>query len=483
MSEHEPIDAHENFADFDLSRISSDGAALPARSSGGSALGGFSSVATSIAKKLDSAARVVRVASPPTHYKTRSFKDHALYHSMQKYRLLADTVGLADPFFKEHQARLGATTIIDGKCHISFGSYDYLGLNQAKEVGEAAKAAIDQYGTSVSASRVVAGERPLHRELERELAAFYETEDALTFVSGHATNVSTISTLIGPGDLVLYDDLMHNSAIVGAKLSGATAKSFPHNNLEALQRLLVELRGQHENVMIVVEGLYSMDGDIPDLPRLIELKSRFGAWLMVDEAHSLGVLGATGRGIAEHYGVSPKGVDIWMGTLSKTLGSCGGYICGSKELIMILKFKAPGFVYSVGMPAPAAAAAMTALRLLKSQPERIARLKANGHLFLDEARMAGLNTATSIGYAVVPVIIGDGVKAVKMTERLFARGIDALPIVYPAVPMKLARLRFFITSEHTAEQIKTAVRVTKEELKIVTSLGGVFRRTPKLQSA
>jgi 8-amino-7-oxononanoate synthase len=475
MSEHEPIDLHDNLVEFEHHRIKTEADVDANRTSGKS---GFKDAALQMAKRLDSAARSARVATLPARRKAPSFKDHALYQSMQKYRLLGDTVGLIDPFFKEHEGRLGATTSINGQDYINWGSYDYCGLNQAPSVGAAAKAAIDVYGTSVSASRVVAGERPLHRELETALAQFYGTEAAVTFVSGHATNVSTIGTLMSSGDLILHDELVHNSALVGAKLSGATCKNFAHNDLDALQRQLIELRGQYRNILIVVEGLYSMDGDIPDLPRLVDLKNRFGAWLMVDEAHSLGVLGATGRGIAEHYDMPMNSVDIWMGTLSKTLGSCGGYICGSKELISILKFQAPGFVYSVGMPAPAAAAALASLQLLQAEPERIAKLNANGKAFLAAAQAKGLNTGTSIGSAVVPVIVGDGIKAVKMTERLLARGVNALPIMYPAVPMKSARLRFFITSEHTAEQIEKTVRVTAEELKVVTSLGGVFKRTP-----
>jgi 8-amino-7-oxononanoate synthase len=477
MSEHEPIDTQANLVELEPHRHSGN-AQQPARQR--ATKGGIKDAALSIAKRLDDATRGALV-SIPKRRKTPAFKDHALYQSMMKYKLIGDTVGLVDPFFKPHDARLGATTEMDGRTLINFGSYDYLGLNQAPQVAAAAKAAIDQFGTSVSASRVVAGERPLHRALERALAEFYGTEDAIAFVSGHATNVSTISTLMGPDDLIVHDELVHNSAIVGAKLSGATVKSFSHNKAAALEALLAEHRDRHRNVLIVVEGFYSMDGDMPDLARLVEVKNRYGAWLMVDEAHSLGVLGATGRGIAEHQGVPQDDVEIWMGTLSKTLGSCGGYICGSKELIMILKFQAPGFVYSVGMPAPAAAAALAALELLKAEPERVARIVANGALFLAEAKAAGLDTGTSVGYAVVPVIVGDGVKAIKMTERLIARGVNALPIMYPAVPMKSARLRFFITSEHTAAQIKTAVKITKEELKVVSSLGGVFKRTPKSQ--
>ncbi|MDZ4843448.1 MAG: aminotransferase class I/II-fold pyridoxal phosphate-dependent enzyme [Hyphomicrobium aestuarii] len=439
---------------------------------------GLKTAVLKVANAIDGAARSTVAQLQPGRRRPPRFRDHALYQSMMKYRLLGDTLGLEDPFFHEHDSRLGATTMSGGRTMINFGGYDYCGLNSTAQVAEAAHAAIDQYGTSVSASRVVAGERPVHREFERELADFYGTEDALTFVSGHATNVSTIATLVGEGDVIFHDELVHNSAIVGAKLSGAEVFCFPHNNCDALQRLMMEHRGRFRNAMVVVEGHYSMDGDIPDLPRMVEIKNRFGAWLMVDEAHSLGVLGATGRGAAEHFGIAFDDIDIWMGTLSKTLASCGGYICGSKELITILKFKAPGFVYSVGLPAPATAAALAALRVLKAEPERVTRLQANGQLFLEQARLAGFDTGSSQGYCVVPLIIGDGIKAVKMTERLAARGVNALPIIYPAVPMKAARLRYFITSEHTAEQIIEAVRITAEELKVVNSLGGILRRAP-----
>jgi len=401
-----------------------------------------------------------------------TFADLPVYQSMNKQRNLAEALGIENPFYRSHDARSGATTQMGGRTLINFASYDYIGLNQVKAVGEAAKDAIDQYGTSVSASRIVAGERPIHRDLEVALAKFYGTEDCIAFVSGHATNVSTIGALMNTGDLVIYDELMHNSALVGAQLSGASRMSFRHNRLDQLEALLQEHRSKHKFALIVVEGLYSMDGDFPDLPRLIELKNRYGAWLMVDEAHSIGVLGKTGRGVAEHFGIDPRDVDIWMGTLSKTLASCGGYICGSKELVEILKYQAPGFVYSVGIPAPAAAASLTALHQLEKEPERVLRMQANGQLFLREAKAAGLDTATSAGYSVVPVMVGDSLKAVRLTERLLARGVNALPIVYPAVPMKAARIRFFITSEHTEEQIRSAVRICREELDALSK--GVF---------
>lgn len=393
-----------------------------------------------------------------------SFADLTGYKWIEKHRALGRMMGVQDPFFRSHDARSGATTLIGGVEHINFASYDYLGLNQHPDVAETAKRAIDQYGTSVSASRIVAGEREFHSALEREIAEFMGVEDALVFVSGHATNVTTIGALMTPDDLIIHDELIHNSAIVGAQLSGAKRLGFRHNNLDALEKILKQNRSAHRNCLIVVEGVYSMDGDVPDLPRLVQLKDHYGAWLMVDEAHALGVLGGTGRGIAEHFKLDPRKIDIWMGTLSKTLAGCGGYIAGDKILTDLLRFNASGFVYSVGLSPPVATASLKALQVLRAEPERVARMQANGKLFLREAQGQGLDTATSEGYAVVPVMVGDTVRAVKLTERLLARGINALPILYPAVPLKGARIRFFVTSEHTPAQLRQTARITREEL-------------------
>jgi len=213
-----------------------------------------------------------------------------------------------------------------------------------------------------------------------------------------------------------------------------------------------------------VEGIYSMDGDIACLPELVKLRSRYGFWLMVDEAHSFGVLGATGRGTFEHFGIDPLSVDIWMGTLSKTAASCGGYIAGSRALIEILKAEAGGFVYSVGLAPVLAAAALSSITVLQENVERVASLRRNGHLFIELARQAGLNVGTSVGYSVVPVIIGDSLRAVQLSNDLFAAGINVLPIIHPAVQEGQARLRFFLTAEHTEEQIARTVRLTGEIL-------------------
>jgi 8-amino-7-oxononanoate synthase len=396
--------------------------------------------------------------------RSQRFEELTGYTGVQKHRAIAARFNFSDPFYQCHEPSRTPHVVVDGRTMLNFSAYDYLGLNGHPAVSTAAKTAIDQYGTSVSASRIVAGDIILHRELEAALADHYQTEAALTFVSGHATNVSTIAALTEPGDLILYDDLAHNSIIVGAKLSGATALPFRHNDPAHLSRQLERERDRHKNALIIAEGLYSMDGDVADLRALVDLKNRYGAWLMVDEAHALGVLGRTGHGSAEATGVGLAEVDIWMGTLSKALAGCGGYICGSEALIEMLRFRAPGQVYSVGMSPPVAAAALAALNIARSEPQRVERLQANGRVFLSEARRLGLDTATCQGYAVCPIMVGDIVSAGRITDRMLKRGIYVLPIIYPAVPIKGARLRFFLTSEHTSEQIGTALRITAEEL-------------------
>ena len=419
-----------------------------------------------VVRSLINPQRQSRPASTPPigQMKAGSFSEIPAYKAILKHRALAKLFNLADPFYKCHDARVGAHIWIGDRRYTNFASYDYLGLNLHPSVIGAATAAIVRHGTSVSASRIVAGERPFHRNLEKALAELYRAEDAVTFVSGHATNVSAIATVLNSDDLVLHDELVHNSILIGAKLSQATVRPFRHNDLNALEKLLAQERTHHKQALIAVEGLYSMDGDVPNLPRLIELKERYGAWLMVDEAHALGVLGSRGHGSAEHFGVEPTRVDIWMGTLSKALASCGGYIAGKKELIDLLRFQAPGLVYSVGLAPPLAAAASAALHQLKNEPERVTRLQSNGRLFLAEATGAGLDTGTSEGHAILSVIVGDLVKAGRLTERLFASGVNVLPIIFPAVPLKAARLRFFITSEHTAAQIRDVVGLLRDEL-------------------
>ncbi|MEO1330273.1 MAG: aminotransferase class I/II-fold pyridoxal phosphate-dependent enzyme [Pseudomonadota bacterium] len=398
-----------------------------------------------------------RVAPEAPRRPTPRFEDLDGFKEIASMRRFGEALGVPDPFFRSHEGRSGATAMIDGREVLNFASYDYIGVNGDPRIAEAAKDAIDRFGVSVSASRPTAGERPFYAAFEADLADFTGAEKALTFVSGHATNVSAIATLVGPKDLLIVDELSHNSIMVGAQLSGAARRSFAHNDLDALRAILERDREKFRNALIVVEGVYSMDGDHPDLAGLVALKREFGAWLMVDEAHALGVLGARGSGLAEHAGVDAREVDVWMGTLGKALASCGGYIAGSEALIDLLRFKAPGFMYSVGAPPAIVAAAHGALSILRAEPERARRVQAVGERLLEGLRAAGVDTGHSVGAAVVPAMLGGSLRAVIAAERLLEAGVNAFPIVHPAVPEKAARLRFFVTASHTDAQIDQAI--------------------------
>lgn len=397
---------------------------------------------------------------PQQHY---SFRHHPGYQQIRIMNDGAARLGIGSPFFKLHEGIASAVTQIGGREYINYSSYNYLGLSGHEVVAGAAKKAIDDYGTSVSASRLVSGERPIHRELEQEIAKAYGVDDAIVLVSGHAANVTTIGHLFGPKDLILHDELIHNSVLQGIALSGAKRLPFAHNNWSALDAILSEQRHQFEQVLVVLEGIYSMDGDYPDLPRFVEIKRRHKVFLMVDEAHSFGVMGNTGLGIREHFALEGGDVDIWMGTLSKALAGCGGYIAGETALVEHLKFLAPGFLYSVGMSPPLAAASLAALKIMLQEPERVSALQARGQFFLELARAGGIDIGTSTGLAVIPAIIGGSIKTARLSAALFERGINVQPILYPAVPEKSARLRFFISSEHTEDQIRQTVQAVVEE--------------------
>jgi 8-amino-7-oxononanoate synthase len=405
------------------------------------------------------ASRAVEI--PPEDYR---FDRYPEYLKLKQDLEMLESTGLGNPFFKVHERVANDTTVIGGREMINFSSYNYLGMSGDPAVAAAAKAAIDRYGTSVSASRLVSGEKGLHRELERAIADLIGADDAIVFVGGHSTNETTVGHLFGPGDLILHDALAHNSIVQGSMLSRAQRRPFPHNNWQVVDKLLADLRGDYRRVLVAIEGVYSTDGDIPDLPRFIEVKKRHKAFLMVDEAHSAGVLGPHGRGIGEYFGVDPQDVDLWMGTLSKSFGSCGGYIAGCRALVEYLKYTAPGFVYSVGISPGNAAAALAAIRLLNDEPERVAWLHERARLFLTLARARGLNTGLSKDSSIVPVILGDSVHCLRLSRAMFDRGINVQPILYPAVEERAARLRFFITASHTEEQIRHSIDVTAEEV-------------------
>ncbi len=398
---------------------------------------------------------------PESYYRVEHWPE---YRKLRENLSLLETSGLENPYFNVHESVTRDTTVIGGRELINFSSYNYVGMSGDPEVAAAAKEAIDRFGTSVSASRLVSGEKTIHRELEQALANWLGTEDAVVMVGGHATNETVIGHLFGPGDLILHDALAHNSILQGCILSGARRRSFAHNDPDALEAILRQVRGQYRRVLVVIEGVYSMDGDIAPLPEFIRLKKKYKTMLMIDEAHSIGVLGKHGRGIGEHFDVDPGDVDIWMGTMSKSLGSCGGYIAGSRALIEYLKYTAPGFVFSVGIPPSAAAAALASLRVLQRQPWRVQRLRELSALFLQLAQARGLNTGLSQGTPIVPIILGNSIHCLQLSRALFRRGINVQPILYPAVEENAARLRFFITCTHTEEQIRYTIDTMAEEL-------------------
>ncbi len=399
--------------------------------------------------------------------------------SFERLVALGASMGMRNPLFLCHDGSAKAFTSIEGNEYLNFSTYDYLDINGHPEITDAVAKAAAEFGTSAGASRLVGGERPPHRELEQAIAELYDVEDCIVYVSGHATNVSTLGFLFGSRDLILHDNLAHNSLMQGAKLAGSTRISYAHNDADALEKILQERRGDFRRAVIVTEGLFSMDGNIPDLPRIIELKKKYNCMLLVDEAHSLGTLGPTGRGAREHFNINPKDVDMWMSTLSKSLCGCGGFIAGSKKLIEYLKYGSPGFVFSVGMSPVLAVACKTALDIMLREPERVLKLQHISKYFLDYAKSLGLDTGVAQGYANIPVIVGDSMVAGFMANALFNRGVYAMPITFPAVKEGTARLRYFLSAAHSEEDVRKALDITVEEIPKVTKLVEDWRENEK----
>ncbi len=370
--------------------------------------------------------------------------------------------GAANPYFVCHESALRDVSKMDGREVLNFGSYNYVGMSGRPEVMAAAKAAIDKYGTSASGSRLLAGEKSLYQELEREIADWKHAEDALVLVGGHSTNVTIVGNFCGPKDMIVYDSLAHNSIEQGCRLSRALCKPFPHNDAAALESILRQQRHKFEKVLIIIEGAYSMDGDIADVPAFVALKKKYGCFLMVDEAHSACVIGKTGGGVDEYFGLESSDIDIKMGTLSKGLGTCGGYLAGSRALINYLKYNLPGFVFSVGISPPLAAATMEAIRLLRQEPSIMARMRENIAAFMEEAKARNLNTCLASETAIVPILVGRDEDAFLLSNKLREHGVFVPPAVFPAVPRNKARLRFCVISEHSRDQIVQALDLLVE---------------------
>jgi 8-amino-7-oxononanoate synthase/acyl carrier protein len=365
--------------------------------------------------------------------------------------------GMENPYFVRHDSTLTDVSMMEGQEVLNFGSYNYVAMSGRPEVQAAAKDAIDKYGTSASGSRLLAGEKTLYQELERELADWKNAEAALILVSGHATNVTLVGNFCGKDDLILYDALAHNSIDQGTKLSQATSKPFPHNDHVALESILKAQRHNYKKCLIIIEGAYSMDGDIANVPAFVELKKKYGCFLLVDEAHSACVIGKTGGGVDEYFNLKPDDIDIKMGTLSKGLGTCGGYLAGPRSIIEYLRYNLPGFVFSVGISPPLAAGTLEAIRLLRQDPSIIQSLETAINTFVKEAHKRKLNTCLAGHTAIIPILVGSDENAFLLSNMLRHKGVFVPPAVFPAVPKGKARLRFCVVSEHKEEQIIRAL--------------------------
>ena len=385
------------------------------------------------------------------------FEDSPEYIAFAKRQAALMGEGKENPYFVCHDSPLTDTSLMAGQRVLNFGSYNYVGMSGRPETKAAAKAAIDQYGTSASGSRLLAGEKSLYQELEREIADWKHAEAALVLVGGHSTNVTCVGNFCGKGDLILYDAIAHNSVAQGCQLSQAECRPFPHNDFSALEGILRAQRQKYAKVLIVIEGAYSMDGDIAPVPQFVALKKKYGCFLMVDEAHSACVIGQTGGGVDEYFGLEPGDIDIKMGTLSKGLGACGGYLAGSRAIIDYMRYNLPGFVFSVGISPPLAAATLCAVRLLRTDPSIMARMRRNIRCFVEEAHKRNFNTCLAGETAIIPILVGGDEDAFLLSNLLRKQGVFVPPAVYPAVPKGKARLRFCVTSEHRPEQIIEAL--------------------------
>ncbi len=350
----------------------------------------------------------------------------------------------------------GAWVVTNGRRMLNFASYSYLGLLGHPKIGAAAKEALERYGTGTHGVRILAGTLPLHNELEQTIARFKGTDDAIVYSSGYVTNLATVSALVGRNDVVICDKFNHASIVDGCLLSQAKFVRFRHNDMDGLERRLQQA-DPDVGRLVVVDAVFSMDGDIINLPEVSRLCREYDAMLMVDEAHSVGVLGETGHGIEEHFGLHGA-IDLHMGTLSKTIPSVGGYVAGKQDVITYLKHVARAFVFSAALPPAQAAAAKASFEVIEEETERVKLLQRNVELFLGGLKERGFDTLDS-ETPIVPIICGEDERAYQMAKRCQEEDIFVLPVVSPAVPAGLARLRANVTAAHTEEDIAFALDV------------------------
>jgi 8-amino-7-oxononanoate synthase len=340
-----------------------------------------------------------------------------------------------------------------------YASYSYLGLVGHPRINKAAKVAIDKFGTGTHGVRTLAGSLTIHRELEETISEFKHAEAAITYTSGYVTNLSVVSTLLSREDYVISDKLNHASIVDGCLMSGAKFLRFKHNDIESLEERLKQVPSEAAR-LVIVDAVFSMDGDIIDLPNVVALCKKYQAWLMIDEAHSVGVLGKTGRGIEEHFGLEGT-VDIKMGTLSKTIPSVGGYVAGKKDVIDYLRHSSRAYIFSAALPPAQAAAANEAFKVILDEPWRIEKLTSNASQFIHGLKQRGFDTMLTTT-AIVPVLCESDENAFLMTRLCQLQDIFVLPVVSPAVPVGLARLRATVTAAHEPEEIEHAMNIIEK---------------------
>ncbi len=358
------------------------------------------------------------------------------------------------------ELRGGARVLVKNRDMGMYASYSYLGLIGHPRINAAAKEAVDRYGTGTHGVRTLAGSLVLHCELEETIADFKHAEAAITFTSGYVTNLTVVSTLVSRGDYVISDKLNHASIVDGCLMSGAKFLRFGHNDMQALEERLKQVGGDGGSKLVIADAVFSMDGDIVDLPQMVELCRKYGAWLMIDEAHSVGVLGQTGRGIEEHFGLQDA-IDIKMGTLSKTIPSVGGYVAGKKDVIEYLRHASRAYIFSAALPPAQAAAAREAFHIILDESWRVEKLRLNAAQFIGGLKARGFDTMQT-QTAIVPVLCGTDEMAFGMTRCAQERGLFVLPVVSPAVPPGLSRLRATVTAAHETADIEDAMDILAE---------------------
>jgi len=361
------------------------------------------------------------------------------------------------PYFKALESEQAPEVSIGGKKYIMFGSNNYLGLANDPRMKEAAIKAIEKYGTGVAGSRFLNGNTVLHEELERKLAKFKGREAALLYATGYQMNLGVVSALASKGDVVIVDKLDHASIIDGCKLSGAEIKRFKHNNLADLEKVLSHISAE-KGKLVIVDGVFSMEGDIAPLPDIVKICKKYGARIIVDDAHATGVLGKTGRGTSEYFGLNHKDIDLIVGTCSKTFASVGGFAVGDEQIIHYIRHISRAMIFSAALPPSCVATISKAIDIIETEPERIKKLWDNSNYLLERFKKMGCNTGHT-QTPIIPILIGDNEKTFMLWKALFENGIFTNPVISPAVPPKRTLMRVVVTASHTKEHLDRALNI------------------------